>query len=78
MYVARGLVCTVWGTVRGAGGERAWSGTIFVGTWGTERRWEECAQGTGKGAVGVGFSGVHKEAECTEYGERAWRGISVH
>lgn len=29
--------------------------------------------------MGVGFSDVHKEAECAQsMGECAWRGISVH
>lgn len=32
-----------------------------------------------QGAVGVGFSGVHKEAECAQsMGECAWCAVSIH
>lgn len=49
----------------GLGGVLAAGGSVL-------RAWE-------KGAVGVGFSGVHKEAECAQsMGECAWCGVSIH
>lgn len=59
-------------SVHGVGPDSSGLGGLHAAGGSVPRAW-------GKGAVGVGCSGVHKEAKCAQsIGECAWCGISIH